>query len=113
MLALSTLSCDALTMHARKRYHHGDLRTALLDASLTLIREKGASGFTIREAARLAGVSHNAPYRPFRDKDELLAAIAECCFKRLTAKIQKSVSKCGGPFERLQGASKVRSGDSS
>lgn len=57
-------------------YHHGNLKEALLEAALALIAEKGPGGFTFAEAARLAGVSPAAPYRHFRDRDELLAQVA-------------------------------------
>ena len=60
----------------RRRYHHGNLREALVEASLELIAAKGPAGFTIAEAARLAGVSPAAPYRHFRDAEALLAEIA-------------------------------------
>lgn len=61
----------------RESYHHGDLKRALTDAALTLVAEKGPKGFTLTEAARLAGVSAAAPYRHFADKASLLAAVAE------------------------------------
>jgi AcrR family transcriptional regulator len=57
-------------------YHHGNLKEALLRAALELIAQKGAAGFTFAEAARWAGVSPAAPYRHFRDRDELLASVA-------------------------------------
>ena len=57
-------------------YHHGNLKEALLRAALELIAQKGPGGFTFAEAARWAGVSPAAPYRHFRDRDELLASIA-------------------------------------
>jgi len=57
-------------------YHHGNLKEALLRAALQLIAEKGPAGFTFAEAARWAGVSPAAPYRHFRDRDELLASVA-------------------------------------
>jgi AcrR family transcriptional regulator len=57
-------------------YHHGNLREALVRAALELIAEKGPAGFTFAEAARWAGVSPAAPYRHFRDRDELLADVA-------------------------------------
>lgn len=58
-------------------YHHGNLREALVRAALALIAEKGPGGFTFAEAARAAGVSPAAPYRHFRDRDELLADVAK------------------------------------
>ena len=82
---------------AKKRaYHHGDLRRALLDASLALIVEQGAQAFTLREAARRAGVSQAAPYRHFADKDTLLAAIAEEGFRRLTARMREEKADAAG-----------------
>ncbi len=58
-------------------YHHGDLRAALISAALTLIDQHGVKGFTLKDAARIAGVSIAAPYRHFADKDALLRAIQE------------------------------------
>ncbi len=60
----------------RRGYHHGNLREALIEAALELIGAKGPAGFTVAEAARLAGVSPAAPYRHFRDADALLAEVA-------------------------------------
>jgi AcrR family transcriptional regulator len=66
----------------RRGYHHGNLREALVEAALALITEKGPAGFTIAEAARLAGVSPAAPYRHFRDAEALLADVALRGFER-------------------------------
>jgi AcrR family transcriptional regulator len=60
----------------RRGYHHGNLREALIQAAQDLIGAKGPAGFTIAEAARLAGVSPAAPYRHFRDAESLLAEVA-------------------------------------
>jgi AcrR family transcriptional regulator len=76
-------------MPAKRSYHHGNLRAVLLKAGVALIGEVGPQAFTIREVARRAGVSHNAPYRHFRDKEELLAAIAADGFERLTLLMKK------------------------
>jgi AcrR family transcriptional regulator len=57
-------------------YHHGNLKEALIEAALDLIARKGPAGFTFAEAARWAGVSPAAPYRHFRDRDDLLIDIA-------------------------------------
>ncbi|MDH4983847.1 TetR/AcrR family transcriptional regulator [Hyphomicrobium sp. D-2] len=61
---------------ARRGYHHGNLREALIAAALELISKKGPAGFTFADAARAAGVSPAAPYRHYRDRDALLADIA-------------------------------------
>ncbi|MEA2881318.1 MAG: hypothetical protein QOH32_537 [Bradyrhizobium sp.] len=67
---------------AERGYHHGNLKEALLQAALGLIAEKGAAGFTFADAARMAGVSPAAPYRHFRDRDELLSSIAQRGFEQ-------------------------------
>ena len=64
-------------------YHHGDLRAALLQAAGELLETQGSGGLSLREAARRAGVSHNAPYRHFPDRDALLAALAAEGFRML------------------------------
>jgi AcrR family transcriptional regulator len=61
----------------RPPYHHGALASALVDAARGLLEERGASAVTLREVARRVGVTHAAPYRHFRGKDALLAAVAE------------------------------------
>jgi AcrR family transcriptional regulator len=67
----------------RDTYHHGDLKRALTEAALGLVKEKGPKGFTLREVARRAGVSAAAPYRHFADKADLLAAVATQGFVQL------------------------------
>lgn len=61
---------------AKRGYHHGNLRQALVDACLALIEEKGPSGFTLSEAAREAGVTPAAVYRHFEGRDDLIAEAA-------------------------------------
>jgi AcrR family transcriptional regulator len=68
-------------------YHHGNLKEALVEAALELIARKGPAGFTFAEAARAAGVSPAAPYRHFRDRDELLASIAQQGFEQFEARL--------------------------
>jgi AcrR family transcriptional regulator len=70
---------------ARRGYHHGNLREALIQAALDLIAVKGPAGFTFAEAARSAGVSPAAPYRHFRDRDALMADVARQGFERFEA----------------------------
>jgi AcrR family transcriptional regulator len=76
-------------MAPERPYHHGNLKPALLQAALGLIAETGPAAFTLREVARRAGISHNAPYRHFREKDELLAAVATEGFERLAEALSK------------------------
>jgi AcrR family transcriptional regulator len=71
-------------------YHHGNLKEALIRAALDLIKEKGPAGFTFAEAARSAGVSPAAPYRHFRDRDELLADVARRGFEQFEAALVKA-----------------------
>lgn len=86
-------------------YHHGDLREDLVRAALELIKEKGPAGFTFADAARWAGVSPAAPYRHFRDREELLADVARRGFEQFTEVLNKAWDE-GKPdtsvaFERL------------
>ena len=71
-------------------YHHGNLKEALIRAALDLIKEKGPAGFTFAEAARSAGVSPAAPYRHFRDRDELLADVARRGFEQFEAVLARA-----------------------
>jgi AcrR family transcriptional regulator len=71
-------------------YHHGNLKEALVRAALALIAEKGPAGFTFAEAARLAGVSPAAPYRHFRDRDELMADVARRGFDLFESALKKA-----------------------
>ncbi|MFL6156658.1 MAG: TetR/AcrR family transcriptional regulator [Marmoricola sp.] len=65
-------------------YHHGNLREALVDAALTAVREHGPDGLAVRDLARRVGVSHNAAYRHFADRDALVAEVAERGLTALT-----------------------------
>jgi AcrR family transcriptional regulator len=72
-----------MALAAKNSYHHGDLRQNLIDAAIALISEEGSSDLSLRQVARRVGVSHNAPYRHFEDKEALLAAVAEQGFQSL------------------------------
>src|SRR5687768_15831033 len=74
-------------------YQHGDLAEALVQAGLKLLTEGGVEKLSLRAAAQLAGVSHAAPYRHFRDKDALVAAIAERGFRLLTASMKEEIAE--------------------
>jgi len=71
-------------------YHHGNLREALIRAALELIAQKGPAGFTFAEAARWAGVSPAAPYRHFRDRDELLIDVARRGFDAFAVRLDSA-----------------------
>ncbi len=74
----------------RRGYHHGNLREALIRGALILIAEKGPAGFTIADAARSAGVSPAAPYRHFRDRDDLMADVARRGFEAFATRLNEA-----------------------
>ena len=81
---------------AERRYHHGNLRAALLARAEAVLREEGAGALSLRELARDVGVSHGAPRRHFADKQALLDALALAGFARLGEALAAAGS--GGPF---------------
>jgi AcrR family transcriptional regulator len=86
-------------------YHHGDLKRALIDAGEQLLIEHGAAGLSLRETAKLVGVSHTAPYRHFKDKDALLTAITESGFDSLAETLQNVTKEhIKDPKQQLIGA---------
>src|SRR5262249_29023070 len=85
---------------ARRGYHHGNLREALIAAALDLISKKGPAGFTFADAARAAGVSPAAPYRHFRDRDALMADVAQRGFDLFAEGLARAWDG-GKPMPRL------------
>jgi AcrR family transcriptional regulator len=81
--ASSTQASSTAPARPAARYHHGDLRRALIDTALAMVIEEGAWNFTLREVARRAGVSHAASYNHFEDKSALLAEVAALGFESL------------------------------
>jgi AcrR family transcriptional regulator len=77
----------------KEAYHHGDLRQALLDATLRLVDQHGPQGFTLRAAARAAGVTPSATYHHFEDKDALLAAVAEEGFELFRVVLEEAAKR--------------------
>ncbi|MEM7547531.1 MAG: TetR/AcrR family transcriptional regulator [Pseudomonadota bacterium] len=73
---------------SRKSYHHGNLKSALVDAVLSLISEKGPNGFSFAEAARRAGVSPAAPYRHFKDRDDLIVETARRGYELFAGRLE-------------------------
>lgn len=87
----------------KEAYHHGDLRSALVALALERVRRGGTESFSLREAARDAGVTSGAAYKHFADKDELLAAVATEALGLLAKRTQKATSGLKGK-ERLRAA---------
>ncbi len=81
----------------KRRYHHGDLKSALVDAAETIIARDGALDFTLADASRMAGVSTAAPYRHFADKEALLDAVRGRGFEKLTAEMQAAAEALRKP----------------
>lgn len=81
-------------------YRHGDLRLALTIAAGTMLEERGVEAVSLRELARAANVSHNAPYRHFSDRASLLAAVAQAGFAEFADALRK-VDTALPPSERL------------
>ncbi|MBI1185991.1 MAG: TetR family transcriptional regulator [Alphaproteobacteria bacterium] len=79
-----------------------DLRRSVLDASLALIAERGLAGLSMREAARRAGVSHQAPYHHFGDREGILAAIVGEGFVELAADCRAAIEGIDDPIARLE-----------
>jgi len=73
-------------------YHHGDLHQQILCAAGTLLEENNINSLSLRAVAKKVGVSHTAPYRHFKDKECLLAGIAERGFDELTAQMTLAVA---------------------
>ena len=84
-------------------YHHGDLRSALLDAAGRILDKQGAAELSLRETAKIAGVSPAAPYRHFASKDALLAVLAEDGFEELDQVLKTAAERHPGrPRAQLQ-----------
>ena len=86
----------------RKPYHHGALHSALIEASIALARDGGPDRVVLREAARLAGVSHSAAYRHFADREALLAEVSAHARSELAAAMRLRVSRAKDSLEQLQ-----------
>jgi len=86
---------------AERPYHHGDLRRAIVTAAMEILQETQSLEFSLRELARRADVSHNAPYKHFADKRELLAAVSAAGFETLTKRMTTEIAGLDNARERL------------
>lgn len=82
----------------KKNYHHGDLKKALIEAGLSILKTEGLKALSLRKAAAMADVSVAAPYRHFRNNEELLAEIAAEGFRILKKDLEKSRELFPGKF---------------
>lgn len=86
----------------KKAYHHGDLRQALMNATLELVDSRGPRGFSLAQVCRQAGVSTAAPYRHFEDKESLLAAVSESSFVLFRQALIQARAAGGDPVTVLR-----------
>jgi AcrR family transcriptional regulator len=75
-----------------KKYHHGDLKNALIRAGVEILAKEGVAGLSLRKVAQYTGVSHSAPYAHFPDKQSLIAAISTEGFNQLYTELEAAVS---------------------
>jgi AcrR family transcriptional regulator len=87
---------------ARKGYHHGRLREAMVEAAVALIEEVGPYAVSVREVARRAGVSPGAPFRHFPTRTALLTAVAEEAMRRFQAEIAAALATVAGADARTR-----------
>lgn len=92
---------------AERRYHHGNLRSALLEAGVQAAREGGPDAVVLREVSRRAGVSHNAAYRHFADRDALLAAVCAECMSSLARLMETRIGEVD-PADKSLAAARLR-----
>src|SRR5215211_6650359 len=85
----------------RRGYHHGNLKEALIEAAQRFIAERGLSGFTLADAAKLVGVTPAALYRHFRGRDALVAEVALRGFDHLAQRLAWALRGQGTPVERF------------
>lgn len=91
----------AVTAQSAKRYHHGALRQALMDAAMAAVEQDGAEKVSLRNLARSLGVSATAPYRHFTDRDSLLTAVAARGFEEFADSLEDSAAGDQSPSHGL------------
>ena len=86
-----------------KKYHHGDLKNALIKAGIEILSKEGIGELSLRKVAQHAGVSHSAPYSHFPDKQSLIAAISTEGLHQLYAELDTAISAFSkNPSRQLQ-----------
>jgi len=94
-------------MYTMSTYHHGNLRSALVEAGIALLEQGDSADFSLREAARAVGVTVNASYRHFGNKDELMCAIAAEGFRRFSLALLSGASAGKDAAQRLLGSGRA------
>ena len=84
------------------KYHHGDLRAALIQAAQEILSEQGIDALSLRTLAKATGVTQAAPYSHFRDKDDLLAIIAENGFQKLALRMADDATGAKTTRQRIE-----------
>lgn len=105
---MDTATATVISVSQKKlKYHHGELRSALIEAALHILATEGMDGLSLRILARATGVTQAAPYSHFRNKDDLLAAVAETGFQRLALRMAEEATgqlSVQARIEKLMGA---------
>ncbi len=86
----------------KESYHHGDLKTELIKKGLKILDEDGFDGFSMRKVAKACNVSQTAPYRHFKDKNELIQAIAVTALQEFDQSLEKAFNEDGDPKQQLK-----------
>jgi AcrR family transcriptional regulator len=81
---------------SKEQYHHGDLASDLIQKGLIILVKEGYDKFSLRQVAKACGVSQTAPYRHFKNKDELILAIAAAAVEKFNGVLQGAVDKYPG-----------------
>lgn len=102
ILVTAAVADKAADLQKKFKYHHGNLRDALIRAARDLLETDGIDGLSLRALAKATGVTQAAPYSHFRDKDDLLAAIAEEGFQRLALQMAEDATGAASTRERIE-----------
>jgi AcrR family transcriptional regulator len=92
---MNAQSDSSAAVQAKSAYHHGDLKEALVQSAYALVSQNGAENFALADACRLAGVSTAAPYKHFRDRNEVLELVVERAFDEMDRRSMAAVEKAG------------------
>lgn len=95
-------SAPVADLQKKFKYHHGNLRDSLLAAALDILSTQGIDALSLRSLAKATGVTQAAPYSHFRDKDDLLAAVAESGFQQLAMAMVENATGALTPQERVE-----------